>query len=66
MGSGDRSAFDPLDLEIIDHVYEAAWAKLLVRFSRPNGRRRSRKAEQSSEAAVRARPTWQGGFRDTL
>jgi hypothetical protein len=32
MGSGDRSAFDPLDLEIIDHVYEAAWAKLLVRF----------------------------------
>lgn len=33
MGSGERSAFGPLDLEIIDRVYEAAWAKLLVRFS---------------------------------
>lgn len=32
MGSGDRSAFDALDLEIIDRVYEAAWAKLLVLF----------------------------------
>ena len=31
MGSTDRSAFDPLDLEIIDHVYEAAWAALLAR-----------------------------------
>ena len=28
---GDRSAFDPLDLEIIDRVYEAAWAALLAR-----------------------------------
>ena len=32
MGSGDRSAFDALDLEIIDRVYEAAWAKLVVLF----------------------------------
>ena len=31
MGSSDRSAFDPLDLEIIDRVYEAAWAALLAR-----------------------------------
>ena len=30
--SVDRSAFDPLDLEIIDRVYEAALAHLLVRF----------------------------------
>jgi hypothetical protein len=30
MGS-DRSAFDPLDLEIIDRVYEAAWAALIAR-----------------------------------
>ena len=29
MGSFKHScAFDPLDLEIIDRVYEAAWAKL--------------------------------------
>jgi hypothetical protein len=32
MGSADSSSFDPLDLEIIDCVYEAAWAQLLARF----------------------------------
>ena len=32
MGSCKRPrAFDPLDLEIIDRVYEAAWAQLEVR-----------------------------------
>ena len=30
MGS-DHTAFDPLDLEIIDHVYEAACAALFAR-----------------------------------
>jgi hypothetical protein len=32
MGSLDRSGFGPLDLEIIDRVYEAASAHLLARF----------------------------------
>jgi hypothetical protein len=31
MGTSDRSAFDPLDLEVIDRVYEAACAALLAR-----------------------------------
>jgi hypothetical protein len=31
MGSVDRSGFSPLDLEIIDRVYEAAWAHVLAR-----------------------------------
>jgi len=31
MGAADKSTFDPLDLEIIDRVYEAAWAKLIAR-----------------------------------
>jgi hypothetical protein len=32
MGSFNRSrAFDPLDLEIIDRVYEAAWAQIEAR-----------------------------------
>ena len=30
MGFADKSSFDPLDLEIIDRVYEAAWARLLA------------------------------------
>ena len=31
MGSFRRRHFDPLDLEIIDRVYEAAWAQLQAR-----------------------------------
>jgi hypothetical protein len=31
MGSFRRHHFDPLDLEIIDRVYEAAWAQLQAR-----------------------------------
>jgi len=27
----DRSAFDPLDLEIIDRIYEATWVAVLAR-----------------------------------
>ena len=30
MGSYGRPAFNPLDLEIIDRVYEATWAELLA------------------------------------
>jgi hypothetical protein len=30
MASYGRPAFDPLDLEVIDGVYEAAWAQLLA------------------------------------
>jgi hypothetical protein len=31
MGSFNPRGFDPLDLEIIDHVYEVAWAQVLAR-----------------------------------
>ena len=31
MGSFNRSAFDPLDLEIIDLVYEVAWEQVSAR-----------------------------------
>ena len=31
MGASDKSSFDPLDLEIIDHVYEAAWLAFTAR-----------------------------------
>jgi hypothetical protein len=31
MGSFKPEGFDPLDLEIIDRVYEAAWAQLEAR-----------------------------------
>lgn len=30
MGSYGHDAFNPLDLEVIDRVYEAAWARLLA------------------------------------
>ena len=30
MSSYGHLAFDPLDLEIIDRVYEAAWTRLLA------------------------------------
>jgi hypothetical protein len=30
MGSYGHPAFNPLDLEVIDRVYEAAWAQLLA------------------------------------
>ena len=30
MGSYGHPAFNPLDLEIIDRVYEATWAELLA------------------------------------
>ncbi len=32
MGSFRRGHFDPLDLEIIDCVYEAAWVQLQARY----------------------------------
>jgi hypothetical protein len=37
MGAADKSTFDPLDLEIIDRVYEAAWAKLIAHAPVKNG-----------------------------
>ena len=30
MGSYGHDAFNPLDLEVIDRVYEAAWARLIA------------------------------------
>ena len=54
MGS-DRSAFDPLDLEIIDRVYEAAWAALIARDPSDNEEKGRRAAKKSASAVIRAR-----------
>jgi hypothetical protein len=48
MSSFDRRAFDPLDLEIIDRVYEAAWAKVEAR--EPS---RDRAADPERQEALR-------------
>jgi hypothetical protein len=36
--SSFRRVFDPLDLEIIDHVFEAAWARVEAQPSLHDGR----------------------------
>jgi hypothetical protein len=46
MGSFKRNrVFDPLDLEIIDRVYEAAWAKIEAREPLRNTQRDSERQE---------------------
>jgi hypothetical protein len=60
MGSFKRHpAFDPLDLEIIDRVYEAAWAQIEARESdRDTGRdpERQQKLRQYIFAVARMGP----------
>jgi hypothetical protein len=49
MSSSQRSrVFDPLDLEIIDHVYEAVWARVEAR--EPN---RDRQDDWERQAVLR-------------
>jgi hypothetical protein len=50
MGALKHHFFDPLDLEIIDRVYEAAWAQLEAR--EPT---RDRAADEGRQEALRKR-----------
>jgi len=58
-----KSGFDPLDLEIIDRVYEVAWAH--IQASQPNRdtasdglRQQTLRKKSSASHACLARDTW--------
>src|ERR1700745_1663757 len=57
-------AFDPLDLEIIDRVYEAAWAQIEARESDRDTRRDADLAGRTGEEGGGFRPD-EGIFRET-
>ena len=47
--------FDPLDLEIIDRVYEAAWAQIEVRYLCRDTSRDDERQKAFTEVVVRPR-----------
>ena len=57
MGSYGHPAFNPLDLEIIDRVYEATWAELLAMKS---AMRRAEELERQKNLSFRSCPTGRG------
>ena len=57
-----RPAFDPRELEIIDRVYNAAWAQILTRHSGRNIEKGQGTPEGSPQAAVHTRRYGTGGI----
>ena len=49
-------AFDPLDLEIIDRVYEAAWARVETDIFRDIAKDDERKTALRQWASIRSKP----------